>query len=269
MHLWANAFTVRVLCKAYSRISFLATSSSEGTFNVDDCNVKLLTTEQCLNEELFDVSVCVGVRFSLPLTFFLSLFLSLSIFLFLGLLCLSLPLSLFPFVRWPQKKIDRLDGLILIGRGLAKRLDLLREGGHFYAGAQCRGFLPCVKGMLMISKRLGDLDICVTERSAKMQVPMNTLKQDDGTAGSLPCVPAQNIDFKIAFEDDESTEMEVPLQKGHVAHDKLQLKWNGQSGSVFAYCGEDFTGPDSSLHRQVFRESKGSGRSLRRRGYPA
>ena len=44
---------------------------------------------------------------------------------------------------------------------------------------------------------------------------------------------------------------------------------NGQSGSVFAYCGEDFTGPDSSLHRQVFRESKGSGRSLRRRGYPA
>ncbi|OLP75958.1 hypothetical protein AK812_SmicGene44174, partial [Symbiodinium microadriaticum] len=149
-----------------------------------------------------------------------------------------------------KKKIDRLDGLILIGRGLAKRLDLLREGGHFYAGAQCRGFLPCVKGMLMISKRLGDLDICVTERSAKMQVPMNTLKQDDGTAGSLPCVPAQNIDFKIAFEDDESTEMEVPLQKGHVAHDKLQLKWNGQSGSVFAYCGEDFTGPDSSLHRQ-------------------
>ena len=39
MHFWANAFTMRVLSTAYAHISLLAMPSSEGTFNVDDCNV--------------------------------------------------------------------------------------------------------------------------------------------------------------------------------------------------------------------------------------
>ena len=183
------------------------------------------------------VCVCVCVCVSL------SLFLSLSLFSLSLSLSLSFFLSLFPFVRWPQNKIDRLDGFILIGRGLAKRraacyktiplpkwcscrLDLVREGGHFYAGAQCRAFFrvtdtfqwSCarsydfcctflehvkhgvallfqVKGMLMISKHFGDLDICVPERSEdagaaacfggsvcwllmfQCQVPMNTLRK--------------------------------------------------------------------------------------------
>ncbi|CAE7876601.1 unnamed protein product [Symbiodinium sp. KB8] len=205
--------------------------------------------------------------------------------------------------RCLQNKIDRLDGFILIGRGLAKRLDLIREGGHFYAGAQCRAFFrvtdtfqwSCVKGMLMISKHFGDLDICVPMNTRK-QVPKLGLDlcqrtdqlvgviarsassletclvdspwrrehRDDGTAGSLPRVPVQNIDFKIAFEDEKSTEMEVLLQKGadvsphdlrngtrHVAQQApaavVTFLENGQSGSVFVYCGEDFTGLDFSL----------------------
>ena len=50
MHLWANAFTVRVLCNAYARISLLAKRQVQRElFNADDCNVKLLTTEQCLS----------------------------------------------------------------------------------------------------------------------------------------------------------------------------------------------------------------------------
>ena len=119
--------------------------------------------------------VCVRACASLSLALSVSLFLSLSFSSYFSLfmfslslsLFLSLSLSLFPFVRWMQKKTDLPDGLILIGPGLAKRraafyesrhvclwcsyrLDLLREGGHFYAGAQCRGFLPCDGHVLVV-----------------------------------------------------------------------------------------------------------------------
>ena len=71
------------------------------------------------------VCVCACAFLSLSLSFFLFLFFSFSVFSVSVSVSLSLSLflflSLFPFVRWPQNKIDRLDGFILIGRGLAKR----------------------------------------------------------------------------------------------------------------------------------------------------
>ena len=91
--LGARAIMVRVLWKAFARISLLATPSSEGTFDVDDCNVKLFTKEQCLNEEFFDVCACACVRVWLFLSLCLYLSLSLSLFLSLSV-SLSLSLSL-------------------------------------------------------------------------------------------------------------------------------------------------------------------------------
>ncbi|OLP75327.1 DNA polymerase lambda [Symbiodinium microadriaticum] len=42
-----------------------------------------------------------------------------------------------------KNKVHRHDGLILIGRGVAKRLGLLEDGAQLYAAAQCRGFSRC------------------------------------------------------------------------------------------------------------------------------
>ena len=66
-----------------------------------------------------------------------------------------------------QNRVGRLEGLILIGRGLAKRralfrefptpgapvflrLGLLEDGAVLYSAAQCRGFLRCEDSILLV-----------------------------------------------------------------------------------------------------------------------
>ena len=156
---------------------------SAKTHDVDGFVVKKLSKEECLNKELQ------------------------------GHWCARFYRSFLFCAR--QKNKDRLDGVILIGRDVAERqastselarffserwllcsgrLQLILGEDRFYAAAQCHGVLHCeggrasretssslfpqlasVKGMLMISTALLDMNIRVPASRTKISVPCHPL----------------------------------------------------------------------------------------------